>query len=145
QIPELFVIDSGGQLRRNATVCERGLRDILHGRLRGRQVRFGERARRETNPRRSELAEAPADVRGDLLELESPGRGARVHMQRPVARDPGGPRIAGDLFADGGWPCLGDPADRRLRTEARKLGAYVVSERIQAPPPRSAPVRPGAR
>src|SRR5207247_10206313 len=76
QIPELFVIDSSGQLRRNDTVCERGLRDILPGRLRGRQVRFGERARRETNPRRGELAEAPADVRGELLELESPGRGA---------------------------------------------------------------------
>src|SRR6266540_1834274 len=139
QIPELFVGDFRSQLHARLDLLGGGHRDVRFHRVAFGRLRFRQRSGRETQSRRRERTETLADVVRELLELESPRGRARVHVQRSVTCDARGPSVACDLLADGSRPHFRDPPDLGLRAEARQLAVNDVTERIQAPPPRSVP------
>src|SRR5690242_11521602 len=88
---EILGGDARGELVRRPCMLERRLGPGSPGGFVGLGRGLGKRSGREPQTRRSGLAERLAQTAGDLglelLKLERPRRGSRVHVQRPVPRD----------------------------------------------------------
>src|SRR6266571_4597192 len=90
---KVLVLDLGGELLGPKPVRFGRFGDCLDRQVGPLGRWFGKRSNCEVKPRRRKRSEAGTDAAGELPELERPSRGARVHMQRPVATEPRRPSI----------------------------------------------------
>src|SRR5258705_4663249 len=101
---EIFGLDRRGPLVRLACLLERGLRKGPFHVLRSRRGKLWQGAGSETQARRrglrDRLAQTPRDLPLQLLQLEGPGRGGGVHVQRAVPGEARWPRVHGHGLTD---------------------------------------------
>src|SRR5439155_11506354 len=131
---QVFILDPGGDRASPLRVLRAHLERRPRRLLRGLRQRPGSEADlRHTEGR--------GDLHGALAQLVGPHRIRRRDLNRAVLRDARRPRVARDRGPDGGRPAFNELCHPGLRTEPRQLGANLVSERIQAPPPPAGRVR----
>src|SRR5438093_13122261 len=118
---KVLVLDLGGELLRSETMRIRRFDRRLDRPFRRLERGLGKRSDCKAEPFRRNRSESRANARGELTELERPCRRARVHVQRPVASDPRGPRIARDFGTHGSRPRPDQRREPRGRAEPPQL------------------------
>src|SRR3954452_6175673 len=127
---ELFVTDLARERSGFRNVLRKGRRRRPRSRLVSGRKRLRDRAWSEREARRCVLPETLSNLLGAALELERPDRVGRVHVERAVAREPRGPRVASDRVADRARPRLDDRRHARSRAEPSQLAADVMSDAL---------------